>query len=133
MKGWNRTCSSVGNTVGSLPEYVVSQSLSEEEKREQKKLSLEEKMLISTMEYLEQAIKGDAQELAIQEDKTSSNALDVRKRIEENEQKLKEIKIQLADVAFRMSHIRDKSVSQVFTNVATVTQDATNTVVNSEL
>ena len=87
MKGWNRTCSSAGNTVGSLPEYVVSQSLSEEEKREQKKLSLEEKMLISTMEYLEQAIKGDAQELAIQEDKTSSNALDVRKRIEENEQK----------------------------------------------
>ena len=56
MKGWNRTCSSAGNTVGSLPEYVVSQSLSEEEKREQKKLSLK-KMLISTMEYLEQAIK----------------------------------------------------------------------------
>ena len=29
-----------------------------------------------------------------------------------------------------MNHIRDKSVSQVFTNVATVTQDATNAVVN---
>ena len=92
MKGWNRTCSSVGNTVGSLPEYVVSQSLSEEEKREQKKLSLEEKMLVSTIEYLEQSIKGDAQELAMQQDKTSSNALCIQKRIEENENDLKEKK-----------------------------------------
>ena len=66
----------------------------------------------------------------MQQDKTSSNALCIQKRIEENENDLKETKIKLADVAFRMNHIRDKSVSQVFTNVATVTQDATNAVVN---
>ena len=84
LKGWNRACTNVGSSVGSLPDYITSQSLTEAEKREQKKLDAEEKMVRQTIEYLYVVMKSDTQELAGIEDKTSTEYAEIAKRLSGN-------------------------------------------------
>jgi hypothetical protein len=129
LKGWNRACTSVGSTVGSLPEYVASQSLTESEKREQKKLDAEDKMIRSAIQYLEIVAKSDTQELAAMENKESAECVEINSRLAENMNILKQKKIRLAEVAVRMEQVRNKSMTQAADNVVTTTKDVTNTVV----
>ena len=93
LKSWNRACTSVGSTVGSLPEYVASQSLTESEKREQKKLDAEDKMIRAAIQYLEVVVKSDTQELAGMENKESAEYVEINSRLAENMNILKQKKI----------------------------------------
>ena len=130
LKGWNRACTNVGSSVGSLPEYITSQSLTEAEKREQKKFDAEEKMVRQTIEYLDVVMKSDTQELAGIEDKTSTEYAEIAKRLSGNMERLKEEKIRLAEVSVKMKEIREKSLTQAGDSVVSTTKDITYKVVD---